>query len=47
MAMPTATNVLWASAMILEDPAMRAENEKWRDKDGKNLLRFFNKLQIT
>jgi Ser/Thr protein kinase RdoA (MazF antagonist) len=42
MAMPYATNVLWASAMILEDPAMRAENEKWREIDGKILLRFFN-----
>ena len=42
MAMPYATNVLWASAMIIEDPAMKAENEKWRDTDGKNLLRFFN-----
>ena len=41
MAMPHATNVLWASAFLQEDPAMTAENEKWRDKDGENLLRYF------
>jgi len=41
MAMPHATNVLWASAFIHEDPAMTAENEKWRDKDGELLLRYF------
>jgi Ser/Thr protein kinase RdoA (MazF antagonist) len=42
MTMPYATNVLWSSAMIIEDPAMRAENENWRNNDGKTLLRFFN-----
>jgi len=41
MSMPHATNVLWASAFIQEDPAMTAENEKWRDKDGELLLRYF------
>ena len=41
MAMPHATNVLWASAFIKEDPAMTDENEKWRDKDGESLLRYF------
>ena len=41
MAMPHATNVLWASAFIQADPAMIAENEKWRDNDGEKLLRYF------
>lgn len=41
MAVPHAINVLWASAFIQADPAMTAENEKWRDNDGKKLLRYF------
>ncbi len=41
MAAQYATMVLWASAFIKRDPAMRSQNEKWRDKNGKNLLRYF------
>ncbi len=41
MAAQYATMVLWASAFIKRDPAMQSQNEKWRDKNGKNLLRYF------
>ncbi len=41
MAAQYATMVLWASAFIKRDPAMRPQNEKWRDRNGKNLLRYF------
>ncbi len=40
MAAQYATMVLWASMFIKNDPAMRAEYEKWRDREGKKLLRY-------
>lgn len=43
MAAQYATMVLWASAFIKHDPAMKAEHEKWRDRDGNKLLRYFDR----
>jgi Ser/Thr protein kinase RdoA (MazF antagonist) len=40
MAAQYATMVLWASMFIKNDPAMRAEYEKWRDREGNKLLRY-------
>jgi Ser/Thr protein kinase RdoA (MazF antagonist) len=40
MAAQYATMVLWASLFIKNDPAMRAEYEKWRDREGNKLLRY-------
>ena len=41
MAAQHAIMILWASAFILEDPAMAAENEEWRDQEAAKLLRYF------
>ncbi len=41
MAAQSATMVLWASAFIKNDPAMRDEHEAWRKKDAAKLLRYF------
>ena len=38
-----ATMVIWASAFILHDPAMKEEHEAWRTKDGDSMLRYFNR----
>ena len=43
MAAQYATMVLWASMFIKHDPAMRAEHEKWRERDGRKLLRYFDR----
>lgn len=43
MAAQCATMVLWASAFIKNDPALRIEYEAWRDKEGHKLLRYFDK----
>jgi Ser/Thr protein kinase RdoA (MazF antagonist) len=43
MATQYATMVLWASLFIKIDPAMRAEHEKWRERDGRKLLRYFDR----
>jgi Ser/Thr protein kinase RdoA (MazF antagonist) len=43
MAAQYATMVLWATVFILNDPAMRAENEEWRTQDGNKLLRYFDR----
>ena len=43
MAAQYATMVLWASLFIKHDPAMRVEHEKWRERDGKKLLRYFDR----
>jgi Ser/Thr protein kinase RdoA (MazF antagonist) len=43
MAAQYATMVLWASMFIKHDPAMRAEYEEWRGKDGNKLLRYFER----
>jgi len=36
-----AVALLWSSAFIKHDPARRAAHEKWREKEGNNLLRCF------
>ena len=36
-----ATMVLWASIFIKNDPTMQLEHEKWRDREGSKLLRYF------
>ena len=36
-----ATMVLWASMFIKNDPAMQIEHKKWRNREGKKLLRYF------
>ena len=36
-----ATMVLWASMFIKNDPAMQLEHEKWRDREGSKLVRYF------
>lgn len=41
MAAQCATMVLWASAFIQNDPALRLEYEAWRNKEGHKLLRYF------
>jgi Ser/Thr protein kinase RdoA (MazF antagonist) len=41
MAAHHATMVLWASMFIKHDPAMQAEYEKWRNREGNKLLRYF------
>ena len=43
MAAHHATMVLWASAFIRSDPAMRAEYEGWRNREGNKLLRYFER----
>ncbi len=43
MAAQYATMVLWASLFIQHDPAMRPEHEKWRERDGNKLLRYFDR----
>lgn len=43
MATQYATMVLWASMFIRHDPAMQAEHEAWREKDGEKLLRYFDR----
>jgi Ser/Thr protein kinase RdoA (MazF antagonist) len=43
MAAQYATMVLWASAFIKHDPAMQAEYEEWRNRDGNKLLRYFDR----
>jgi len=37
-----AVTVLWSTAFIKNDPARRVEHEKWRKKEGRNLLRCFD-----
>jgi hypothetical protein len=41
MAAQYATMVLWASMSIKNDPAMRAEYEEWRNREGNKLLHYF------
>lgn len=41
MAAQHATMVLWASAFIIEDPAMAAEHEEWRAREANKLLYYF------
>jgi Ser/Thr protein kinase RdoA (MazF antagonist) len=41
MAAQCATMVLWSSAFIKNDPAMKDEYEPWRNKEGNKLLRYF------
>jgi Ser/Thr protein kinase RdoA (MazF antagonist) len=43
MAAQYATMVLWATMFIEHDPAMQAEHEAWREKDGAKLLRYFER----
>lgn len=43
MAVQYATMVLWASMFILHDPARRAEHQAWRRREGRNLLRYFER----
>jgi Ser/Thr protein kinase RdoA (MazF antagonist) len=43
MATQYATMVLWASMFIQRDAARRAEHEAWRERDGRNLLRYFQR----
>ena len=43
MAAQCATMVLWSTAFIKNDPAMIAEYEPWRTKEGTKLLRYFNR----
>lgn len=43
MAAQYATMVLWATVFIRHDPPMQAEHEAWRHKDGKRLLRYFER----
>ncbi len=43
MAAQYATMVLWSTVFIGSDPAMRAEHEEWRNKDGDKLLRYFER----
>jgi hypothetical protein len=38
-----ATMVLWSSAFIRSDPAMRDEYEEWRSEEGKKLQRYFDR----
>ena len=47
MAAQYVTMVLWASAFIKRDPAMRVEHEKWRSRDGNKLLRYFERTNET
>jgi len=43
MAAQYATMVLWASMFIKHDPAMQAEYEKWRNREGNKLLRYLER----
>jgi Ser/Thr protein kinase RdoA (MazF antagonist) len=43
MAAQYATMVLWASMFIKSDSARRAEHERWRDREGNKLLRYFER----
>ena len=38
-----ATMVLWASMFIKNDPAMQVEHERWRNREGGMLLRYFKR----
>jgi Ser/Thr protein kinase RdoA (MazF antagonist) len=43
MAAQYATIVLWASAFIRDDPVRQTEHEAWRDDNGAELLRYFQR----
>lgn len=43
MATQYATMVLWATALIKNDPARQAEHEEWRNREGDKLLRYFER----
>jgi Ser/Thr protein kinase RdoA (MazF antagonist) len=43
MAATNATMVLWSTMFIKHDPAMEAEHDAWRTKEGDRLLRYFER----
>jgi Ser/Thr protein kinase RdoA (MazF antagonist) len=43
MAIQYATMVLWATALIKNDPARQAEHTEWQSQNGNNLLRYFER----
>jgi Ser/Thr protein kinase RdoA (MazF antagonist) len=43
MATQYATMVLWATALIKNDPARQAEHDEWRTREGDRLLRYFDR----